>query len=431
VAVSHTATAYPITPAQSGLYYLQRLDPRSTAYNIPLSFAVRGPLDAARLQRAVDELVRRHDAFRTRFAIRDRKVVGVVEPAAEVPIAVQELGPGEAAEVLTGFVRPFDLSAAPLMRVKLASRSETEHYVVIDVHHVVFDGASVALLVSELVRLYRGVAPAGTPELRYADHALLLDQEGADERQRAYWLEKLGGDRTALALPYDFPRGTVQRFSGDYVELWIGAEQRKKVDALARTAGTTVFSVLFSLFAGALSHLCRQDAVTIGIPVEGRRDPRIRDTIGMFVNTLAVRVEVDRAKALPELLAAHGTELFAALDHQEYPFGTLVRELGIQEDGGGNALFDVMFAYYPRLPVEDLLLGEGLAVGHYQVDRPRISKFPLTFLVDETADGLRVSLNYDSSLFKRETAAAMGDVVRAVFDLLSTPSKPLSELPPF
>jgi non-ribosomal peptide synthetase component F len=169
----------------------------------------------------------------------------------------------------------------------------------------------------------------------------------------------------------------------------------------------------------------------MGIPVECRRDPRIRATIGMFVNTLAVRVEVDRVRPLRGLLAEHGTELFAALDHQEYPFETLVRELGSQEDSGHNPLFEVMFAYYPRLPIEDLLLGEQLVLEHSRVGRPRISKFPLTFLVDELEDGLRVSLNYDSSLFRRETAEAMGEVVRAAFDLVSTPSRPLSALPPF
>lgn len=424
------ATEYPITPAQSGLYYLQRLDPRSTAYNIPLSFAVHGPLDAARLRRAVDELVRRHDALRTRFDIRNRRVVGLVEPSAEVPIVRQQLESGAEAEVLHGFVRPFDLAEAPLMRIKLASRSAVEHYLVVDVHHLVFDGASVAVLLTELVRLYADTAAAGPPGLRYADHALLLDKAGPNQRQRAYWIDKLGGARTSAALPYDFPRGAVQRFSGDYIELRIGARQREQVSALAAAAGTTEFSALFSLFAAALSHICRQDVVTLGIPVQCRRDPRIRHTIGMFVNTLAVRVEVDRAKPLPELLAAHGTELFAALDHQEYPFETLIRDLGIQQDGGHNPLFEVMFAYYPRLPLDDLLRGEHLVLEHVHVDRPRISKFPLTFLVDELADGLRVSLNYDSSLFRRETAEAMAAVVRAVFDLLSAPSRPLSTLPP-
>ncbi|OQD56954.1 hypothetical protein BM536_006230 [Streptomyces phaeoluteigriseus] len=426
------ATEYPITTSQSGIYYLQRLDPRSTAYNIPLSFAVRGPLDHARFRKAVDELVRRHDAFRTRFTIRDRRVIGLVEPTAEVPIVRQEIQPGEETDVLRGFVQPFDLAKAPLMRVKLASRSEVEHYIAIDVHHVVFDGASVALLLDQLVRLYVGATTAEVPGLRYADHALLTEREGADERawQRAYWLGKLGGERTPLDLPFDFPRGKVQRFSGDYVELWIGAEQRRHVESLARTAGTTVFSALFSLFAGVLSHISGQDDITMGIPVECRRDPRIRSTIGMFVNTLAVRVDVDRTRPVRDLLTAHATELFAALDHQEYPFETLVRDLGIQQDGDHTPLFEVMFAYYPRLPVEDLFPGADLAVEHYHVDRPRISKFPLTFLVDETEDGLRVSLNYDSSLFKRETAEAMAEVVRAAFDLVSTPAEPLSKLPP-
>ena len=426
------ATEYPITTSQSGIYYLQRLDPRSTAYNIPLSFAVRGPLDEARFRKAVDELVRRHDAFRTRFTIRNRKVIGLVEPTAEVPIVRQEIQRGEETELLRGFVQPFDLAKAPLVRIKLASRSDVEHYIVIDVHHVVFDGASVALLLNELVQLYLGGTTAEVPGLRYADHALLAEQEGADERawQRAYWLGKLGGERTPLALPFDFPRGKIQRFSGDYVELWIGAEQRQQVESLARAAGTTVFSALFSLFAGVLSHISGQDDITVGIPVECRRDPRIQSTIGMFVNTLAVRVGVDRTRPVRDLLTAHATELFAALDHQEYPFETLVRDLGIQEDGDHTPLFEVMFAYYPRLPVEDLFPGKDLAVENYHVDRPRISKFPLTFLVDETEDGLRVSLNYDSSLFKRETAEAMGAVVRAAFDLVSTPAEPLSTLPP-
>jgi acyl carrier protein len=425
------ATEYPIATAQAGIYYLQRLDPRSTAYNIPLSFAVRGPLDEARFGKAVDELVRRHDAFRTRFVIRDRRVVGLVEPEAEVRIVRQEIGAGEETEVLQGFVQPFDLATAPLVRIKLARRSDELHYIVIDVHHVVFDGASIALLLNDLVQLYHGGATADVPGLRYADHALLAEREGAEERerQRAYWVGKLGSGRTPLALPFDFPKGKAQRFSGDYVDLWLGAEQRQQVAALARAAGTTVFSALFSLFAGVLSHLTGQDDITVGVPVECRRDPRIRSTIGMFVNTLAVRVQVDRTRPLRDLLTAHAPELFAALDHQEYPFETLVRDLGIQQEGQ-PPLFEVMFAYYPRLPVEDLFPGEDLAVERYYVERPRISKFPLTFLVDETEDGMRVSLNYDSSLFRRETAEAMRDVVRAAFELVSTPAHALSTLPP-
>ncbi|MFD2467730.1 amino acid adenylation domain-containing protein [Amycolatopsis silviterrae] len=422
-----TATEYPITAAQAGIYYLQRLEPRSTAYNIPLSFAVLGPLDEARLVKAVDALVRRHDAFRTGFAIRDRKVVGVVEPAGEVQIVRQEIEPGEETDVLHGFVRPFDLTDPPLLRIKLARRSDVEHYIVLDVHHLIFDGASVALLLNDLVRLYiDGNAPE-EPGLRYADYALLADREDPAERarQRAYWLDQLGGERPPLALPFDFPKGTVQRFSGDYVELRVGARRRRQLESLAASAGTTVFSALFSLFAGVLSHISGQDEIVLGIPVECRRDPRIRSTIGMFVNTLAVRVAVDRSRPVRDLLAAHAPELFAALDHQEYPFETLVRDLGVEDD----PLFEVMFAYYPRLPVEGLFPGEELAVRHYQADRPRISKFPLTFLVDETGDGLRVSLNYDSSLFTRETAEAMGEVVRAAFDLIAAPDSLLSALP--
>lgn len=422
------AAVYPITTSQAGIYYLQRLDPRSTAYNIPLSFAVRGPLDETRFRKAVDELVRRHDAFRTRFVIRDRQVVGVVDPVAEVSVVRQEIGPGEETDVLSGFVRPFDLAHAPLARIKLASRSAVEHYVVIDVHHVIFDGASVALLLNELVQLYLGGTVAEAPGLPYADYALSAGAGRADRAdQRAYWLGKLAGARTPPALPFDFPRGKVQRFSGDYVELWISARQRQQVESLARTAGTTVFSALFSLFAGVLSHITGQHDITVGIPVECRRDPRIRSTIGMFVNTLAVRVDVDRTAALRDVVAAHAAELFSALDHQEYPFETLVRDIGAGED---SPLFEVMFAYYPLLPVDDLFPGEDLSVAHLHVDRPRISKFPLTFLVDETVDGLRVSLNYDTSLFRRETAEAMAAVVRAAFDLVSTPAEPLSALPP-
>ena len=427
-----TATEYPITTSQAGIYYLQRLAPRSTAYNIPLSFAVRGPLDVSRLRKAVDELVRRHDAFRTRFTIRDHKVIGLVEPTAEVPIVRQEIQPGEETDVLRDFVQPFDLTKAPLMRVKVASCSEAEHHIAFDIHHVIFDGASVALLLDELVRLYAGDSVPDQAGLSYAAHALLAERESAEERarqQRAYWLGKLGGDRTPLALPLDFPRGRVQRFSGDYVELSIGPERRRQVESLAKAAGTTVFSTLFSLFASVLSHLSGQDDITMGIPVECRRDPRIRSTIGMFVNTLAVRVGVDRTRPMRDQLTAHGTELFAALDHQEYPFETLVRDLRIQQDDQ-PPLFDVMFAYYPRLSVEDLFPGTDLTVEHYHVDRPRISKFPLSFLVDEVEDGLRVSLNYDSSLFTRETAQMMAEVVRAAFDLVASPQRPLSTLPP-
>ncbi|MBV8858949.1 MAG: amino acid adenylation domain-containing protein, partial [Acidobacteria bacterium] len=309
----------PLSFAQQRLWFLDRLEPGSAAYNIPAAVRLTGALDTAALRRALSAVVSRHETLRTTFAEMDGEPAQLIREAAEVALSVVDLthlpGPEREAAAL-GAARaeaalPFDLSRGPLLRAQLLRLSEEEHVLLLTMHHIVSDGWSMGILVQELSRAYAAFASGTEPALpglpiQYADYAAWqrgwMDGEALDA-QLAYWRGQLKGAPPVLELPTDRPRPAVQTFAGASHRFRLGRELTQALHRLGRQEGATLFMTLLAAFDALLYRYTSQEDISVGTPVAGRTRAETEALIGFFVNTLVLRSRLHPEMSFRELLA--------------------------------------------------------------------------------------------------------------------------------
>ncbi|HEX6864210.1 MAG TPA: condensation domain-containing protein, partial [Thermoanaerobaculia bacterium] len=356
----------PLSFSQERLWFLDRLMPGVATYNLPTPFRLRGPLDPAVLARAFGEIVRRHEALRTRFAERDGTPVQVIDPPGPWPLPVVDLTgvPQEEASRLTAEEsgRPFDLQNGPLLRTTLLRLSPAVHDLLVNAHHVVTDGWSVRILSKELVTLYEAFAagrPSPLPELpaQYADFARWQRERlsGAElARQVAYWRERLGDDPPALDLPLDRPRPALQTYRGASATLVLPPDLAEGLRRTGLASRASLFMTLLAGFEVLLSRQSGQDDVLVGTPVAGRVRADVEDLIGFFLNTLVLRTDLSGHPTFRELLRRIRETALGAYAHQEVPFEKLLEVLQPERDLSRTPLFQVFFnlANFPDLGAE-------------------------------------------------------------------------------
>jgi amino acid adenylation domain-containing protein len=419
---------YELASAQERLYVLHRLDPGSTAYNIPFVVRLQGELEQQRLQAAFQALIRRHEALRTSFHLIDGEPVQRIHRRLDFKIEVHRLT--EAGALIQDFIRPFDLSRPPLLRVGLIRglthpvplgaghpshglthpapsghpSREGMYVLMADVHHIVADGTSMGLLMGEFMAAYGG----GTlPELpyRYKDYAHWQRQRQASAAmagQQGYWLREFAGEIPLLNLPLDFPRARVQRFAGSRLPFEIAEADTRALYELIARARASLFMAVLALLNLLLSKLSGQQDIIVGAPAAGREREEMRAVVGMFVNTLALRNFPAGEKGFRDFLAEVAERTLQAFDNQEYQFEDLVERLAVSRDSGRNPLFDVMLVLQnldaPALGIP------GLRMEPYRGEvASRAAKFDLTLQGMEAGDRLVFSLEYNSQLFNQET----------------------------
>ncbi|MFC9432524.1 non-ribosomal peptide synthase/polyketide synthase [Nocardia sp. NPDC057030] len=426
-----------LSPAQQRMWAVNRLAPDSAAYNIPLALRLTGALNLAALSAAIEDVRNRHDALRTRYPDTAAGPVQEVLPVSALSFDLAPISVAQAdlAGRIAEFVAvAFDITATPPVRAALFAVAPAEHVLVVVLHHISADGYSVAPMTRDLVRAYvarsAGRAPDLTPlEIQYADysswqHELLGSERDPDSlaaRQLAYWKRELGGAPELLALPTDRPRSARRDPHGGTVEFDIATDLTRRLDELARDHDTTLFTVLHAAFAVLLAKLAGASDITIGAPVAGRGARELDDLIGMFVNTVVLRTEVDPRTGFRDLLRRAHERDRAALSHADVPFEQVVEAIGRPRSGAYPPLFQVLFTFQnlpagpvalPGLEVEALDLGLGEA------------KFDLQLTVVEAfaADGARTGLNmrfgYATDIFEAATvrsfAARLTRVLTAV-----------------
>jgi amino acid adenylation domain-containing protein len=431
----------PASFAQARLWFIDRMHPGLATYNIPESLRLSGPLDVPVLERALGEVVRRHEALRTTLAAGGDGPVQVVHPPHAVALAVTDLrgaaDPEDEARRLARVeaARPFDLQAGPLFRAALLRMGDDEHRLLLTMHHAVGDGWSTGVLLSELSALYaaflRGEpSPLAAVPVQYADYAAWQRawmRGEAEARQLAYWRAALADAPAALELPTDRPRPPVQRHRGAELRFVFGPALTEAVRGLARREGVTPFIAFLAGLQATLARWSGQDDLVVGTPVAGRRDPALEGLIGFFVNTLAVRTRLDGDPTGAELLARVRGAALGAWEHQDVPFERVVEAVRPGRSLARAPLFQVMFALQ-NAP------GGAAPLGPVRARRERVpadrAHFDLTLELEEGEDGIAVLLEYDTELFDRATAERLvRHWERAMAALAADPAGRLSALP--
>ncbi|HEX2093151.1 MAG TPA: amino acid adenylation domain-containing protein, partial [Longimicrobiaceae bacterium] len=444
VPVPRDGSPLPLSFAQQRLWFIDRLEPGSAAYNLPAALRVRGRLDLRALERALSEVVRRHESLRTRFPTRGGEPVQQVDPARPVRLPLVDLSglAGAAREdELTRLARrearrSFDLAAGPLLRAHAVRLGEADTAIFLTLHHIVSDGWSTGILVREVSALYaacsRGEeARLPEPPVQYPDYAAWQREwlQGETlERQLGYWRERLSGTPPLLELPTDRPRPAVMSGAGARAGFEVGEETAAGLRALSRREGATLFMTLLAGWQVLLARYAGTEDVVVGTPIAGRTRVETEGVIGFFVNTLALRGEVGREASFRELLKQVRETTLGAYQHQDLPFEKLVEELVPERSLSHMPLFQVMFSLQNNQRGE-LRLGDAELEELEAAEVP--AKFDLTLTLDEAGDaGLGGTLEYAAALWEPATTARMAEhYLTLLAGVVADPGAQVHDLP--
>ncbi|WP_224242167.1 non-ribosomal peptide synthetase [Hyalangium gracile] len=423
----------PLSFAQQRLWFLDQLEPGSATYNIPAALHLRGALEAAVLERAFAEILRRHEALRTTFDHQDGEPFQRVH--AELPFQLHRvdltgLSQAERMEeaVRQGTAdasRPFDLRAGPLLRATLFRLDEREHFLLVNMHHIVSDGWSIGVLMQEVSALYNGLAHGQPPKLeplpfQYADFASWQRtwmQGQLLERQLSWWRSRLDGELPVLNLPTDRPRPSVQTYRGETLAMTLDAALVEQLRRLSQRSGATLFMTLLSAFKVLLYRYSGQEDIVVGVPVAGRTQAEFEKLIGFFVNTLPIRSDLSGAPTFQALLERIRGTTLEAYAHQDVPFEKLVEVFQPERSLSHSPLFQVVFTMDNATSATLEL--QGLEWRALPLEN-HTAKFDLTMAVAESPHSLSLSLEFNSDLFDAGTMQRLLGHYRTVLEAVAT-----------
>ncbi|NIM10484.1 MAG: amino acid adenylation domain-containing protein [Candidatus Aminicenantes bacterium] len=405
---------YILSSAQRRIFILSQVDENSITYNIPSIVGLEGVIHLDWLEAALRQLIRRQEILRTSFHTIHREPRQRIHPVDEISFAIEYIEYLDSpASTVKDFIRPFDLSRAPLMRVGLIKTDEKNHVLVVDMHHIITDGTSLGIFVRELLAFYSGQQ---LPELRlrYKDFAEWQtgvqrseDLDKSMKKQEQYWLKQFEGDIPQLAMSTDFPRPPVQSFEGNTIVFEIDTHWTAEIRELVRETGTTIYMVLLAIFNILLSKYSIQDDIVVGTGVAGRRHADLQNLIGMFVNMLPMRNYPREEKCFNEFLQEVKKNAVDAFENQEYQFEELVDKLDIPRDSSRNPIFDVEFTLQNTEAVEMNISIPDIQLRPFEAIEIEKTKFDLVLQAGEGQGKIYLSLSYSTKLFKRSTAEKM------------------------
>jgi amino acid adenylation domain-containing protein len=431
----------PLSFAQQRLWFLDQLQPASSAYSIGTTWHLRGPLARIPFQRSLNELVARHESLRTTFPIRDGQPFQQIAPVQTVPVPLLDLRAlpkalryRNARELTSAAsLRSFDLARGPLLCVLLLQLETDAHVLLLTMHHIISDGWSMAVLIRELVAHYQAhlsgqlLRPPAL-SIQYADYALWQRnwlQGAVLEHQRSYWRTQLA-DLPMLDLPTDHPRQLGQAATGASAHTLLDATLLAELHTLSRRTNTTLFMILLAGWLTLLARYSRQDDLAVGSPIAGRTQRATEELIGFFVNTLVLRTRLRGNPSVRELIGRVREVTLGAYAHQDLPFERLVEELQPARDLAQQPLFQVMIAL--QNAPEAQIAVPGLEVAPFEM-ADGVAKFDLTIMLSEAADGLHMTVSYPPGRFEAATIMRMLGHARTLLGtLVADPTQRIGDL---
>jgi amino acid adenylation domain-containing protein len=413
------------------MWLLAEMDPGEPTYNITWALWLDGALDVGALRQAWEAAVARHEALRTTFRNESGVPVQVIEEdsaAPPMPVnSVEHLAAGEREPAALDQIRelaqiPFDLAAGPLARAALVRLSPEAHVLAVVMHHIVADGWSFRILFDELAADYeaisRGGAPAGgEPPIQYADFAIWQIEHAEDSgyaADRRFWRAELADAPPALPLPVDRPYPARQTFAAAHIDAGLGGGMAELRELAARH-GTTLFAVLLAAYAVVLSRLTGSDDILVAVPMAGRTRPETESVVGLFINTVPIRIRIDREGTLGNLVRTVHAATTRALAHQELPFPRMVELARPDRNPARLPLVQVMFAMEESWAVPD----HGGLRWRPQLVEIGTARFEIELTVTDTPAGPQLRVNYNTDLFHETTAQLVADGYLAILGCLA------------
>ncbi|MGG3871097.1 non-ribosomal peptide synthase/polyketide synthase [Brevibacillus laterosporus] len=395
---------YPVSAAQRRMFILTQFDGVDISYNMPSIILLEGKLDLAKLETAFKGLINRHESLRTSFELVNGSPVQKIHTAVDFAITHQVAVDEELEEIIAEFIKPFQLNMGPLLRVKLVQTRLDRYLLLVDTHHIISDGVSSGIIINELIELYQGhTLPALA--IQYKDFSVWQHEQSQTamyKKQEEHWVQTFADEIPVLNLPTDFPRPTTQSFEGDLISMGTGKELMDGLYKIATDTGTTLYMVLLAAYNVLLSKYSGQEDLIVGTPVTGRSHVDLQSTVGMFVNTLAMRNKPVRSKSFREFLLEVKRNALRAYENQDYPFEELVEKLKLQREVSRNPMFDTMFTLQNR-GEEAIEVDELRFVGYEGDNKSKHSKFDLTLIATEESDQIMISVEYCTKLYQSET----------------------------
>lgn len=452
-AAREARTTAPLSYGQTALWFTHQMDPSSPAYNVAFAASVHSEVDVAAVGRAFQTLVDRHPSLRTTFHAPEGKPQQVIAGGADLDfVQIDAAGWDDAtlqARVDEGYKMPFDLEHGPLLRVFLFTRGPADHVLLVALHHIVFDGWSMGILLDEFQALYRAACQNTTVTLPPLQHGYTdfttwqseLLNSPAGQKLRDYWHGKLAGTLPLIDLPLDRPRPAVQTFHGATHEIQLSHALVQQLRALAKAEHTTLYAVLLSAFYVLLHRYSGQDDLIVGTPMVGRSRAEFQRTIGYFISPVALRADLAGAPSFRVLLGQVRQLVLEALEHQDYPFSRLVEELQPRRSPDRSPIIEVMFNLQQtqRLgSIADRMVVHGgsaeQAVGELNLERFHLSQedgqFDLTLLMFDAGEDIFGGLKYNPDLFDASTMTRMGThYMRLLESLCADPATSIDALP--
>ncbi|HEX4606131.1 MAG TPA: amino acid adenylation domain-containing protein [Candidatus Angelobacter sp.] len=402
----------PLSNSQQRLWFIDQLEGSSSQYNLPEALRLRGELNMIALRQSINAIVERHETLRTHFSYVEGAPIQIIQPEIRVELPVEDLsGMSESeqqsivlAAINQEFQQPFDLSRAPLWRMKLLRLGGRDHVLIRTLHHIISDGWSQGVFNSEFMRLYEALHhgksnPLQPLAVQYADYALWQRQWLTAEKVQAdleYWKKQLAGIPEQLELPKDRPRQTRRTYKADVCSITVPSDTLEALTRLGHGNGATLYMTLLSAFAILLQRYSGQDDIVVGSPIANRQDSQVENLIGFFVNSLIMRVRVRPEQTFQEVLAAVRSTALEVYLHQDLPFERIVEEISPERRLNAAPIFQVVFALQnaPRAAEQ---LAE-LQVEPVAADEPRV-RIDLEVHALEGDGGLDLHWLYSSDLF--------------------------------
>jgi amino acid adenylation domain-containing protein len=419
--------AYRLSSAQERIYYHYELDKTSTAFNVPVAWELKGDVDPRKVEDVLKRLIERHECLRTEFRFTEGVLGQVVRDTVDFAVEVSDCRGLNKDEAIYAFIRPFDLSRAPLIRCSLIATGNKSQLLVLDIHHIVYDGISQFNLISDFLHLYRGEALQPLP-IQYKDYAEWEHAFRATDAyiaQREFWLKNFEGEIPRLSLPTTNAQARSRAAAGGMVFFEMDQALVRAIIEKAGGDGLNTFSVLFSLFFVYMSQITGQEDLIIGTNTSGRTQQELEKLVGMFAKTLPIRRQVPpRASFIAFARAVH-QYLIEAGSRQLYDLADIVSELNHGRDVPVKNLVDVMFVFQN---MEDRVQPpDGIEFSNYALERTA-AKFPLSLFAVEGEEVIVFRLEYESAYFTRADIQLLITQFKSLVDTIAaSPEAPIGD----